>query len=148
MNGILHYNVFIQASTWFFSHIGTYNKLDILSPFCLWSSLHKHKYTHNKPDHICDHCGKSFYFKSQYESHIQKHLKTPSFQCMHKGCGKWFKQSGELKAHLIIHSGDMFYYEEKGCAYSTNDLRNLHAHLWSHRKELPSKCKYCDNGHH
>ena len=111
------------------------------------SSLNKHKYTHSAPSHICDHCGECFHFKSQYDSHIRKHLKNPSYQCMSSGCGKWFKRSGELKAHLVVHSGEVFTCEEEGCNYSTNDPRNLRAHLRSHSDAEPFKCIFCGEGH-
>ena len=111
------------------------------------SSLNKHKYTHNAPSHVCNHCGECFQFKSQYDSHVHKHLKNPSFQCMSNGCGKWFKWKGELNAHLVIHSGEIFKCEEEGCNYSTNDPRNLRAHLRSHSDEEPFKCIYCGEGH-
>ena len=111
------------------------------------SSLNKHKYTHNTPKHVCDHCGECFHFKSHYNSHIRKHLKNPSFQCMSSGCGKWFKRKGELNAHLVVHSGETVNCEEEGCSYSTNDPRNLRAHLRSHSDELPFKCIFCGKGH-
>ena len=111
------------------------------------SSLNKHKYTHNTPKHVCDHCGECFHFKSQYDSHVRKHLKNPSFQCMSNGCGKWFKRKGELNAHLVVHSGEIFKCEEEGCDYTTNDPRNLRAHLRSHSDELPFKCIFCGEGH-
>ena len=111
------------------------------------SSLNKHKYTHNTPNHVCDHCGECFHFKSQYDSHIRKHLKNPSFQCMSSGCGKWFKRKGELNAHLVVHSGEIFKCEEEGCDYTTNDPRNLRAHLRSHSDEMPFKCIFCGEGH-
>ena len=111
------------------------------------SSLNKHKYTHSAPSHVCDHCGECFHFKSQYDSHVRKHLKTPSFQCMSSGCGKWFKRKGELNAHLVVHSGEIFKCEEEGCEYSTNDPRNLRAHLRSHSDAEPFKCIYCGEGH-
>ena len=111
------------------------------------SSLNKHKYTHNAPSHVCDHCGECFHFKSQYDSHVRKHLKNPLFQCMASGCGKWFKRKGELNAHLLVHSGETFPCEEEGCSYSTNDPRNLRAHLRSHSDAEPFKCIYCGEGH-
>ena len=111
------------------------------------SSLNKHKYTHNTPKHVCDHCSECFHFKSQYDSHVRKHLKNPSFQCMSSGCGKWFKRKGELNAHLVVHSGEIFRCEEEGCDYTTNDPRNLRAHLRSHSDELPFKCIFCGEGH-
>ena len=111
------------------------------------SSLNKHKYTHSAPSHVCDHCGECFHFKSQYDSHVRKHLKNPSYQCMSSGCGKWFKRKGELNAHLVVHSGEIFKCEEEGCDYSTNDPQNLRAHLRSQSDAEPFKCIYCGEGH-
>ena len=66
---------------------------------------------------------------------------------MSSGCGKWFKRKGELKAHLVVHSGEIFKCEEEGCDYSTNDPCNLRAHLRSHSDVEPFKCIYCGEGH-
>ena len=54
---------------------------------------------------------------------------------------------GELNAHVVVHSGEIFKCEEEGCNYSTNDQRNLRAHLRSHSDKEPFKCIYCGEGH-
>ena len=65
--------------------------------------LARHNYTHYDKRYHCKKCKEGFYFKSELKKHKVSHAKTPSFQCMVAGCGKWFKRVAEVNVHMEIH---------------------------------------------
>ena len=65
--------------------------------------LARHNYTHYDKRYYCKKCKEGFYFKSELKKHKVSHAKTPSFQCMVAGCGKWFKRVAEVNVHMEIH---------------------------------------------
>ena len=55
------------------------------------ASLSLHQYDHEELRYVCKRCGKGFHFKGQLTQHNVDHRSTRTFQCMHSGCGCWFK---------------------------------------------------------
>ena len=66
------------------------------------SAFEKHKYTHYDFMYECETCNKGFHFESELSVHRRKHIADQGLVCFHTKCGKRFKRSSELNAHLKI----------------------------------------------
>ena len=64
------------------------------------SAFEKHKYIHYEFMYECETCSKGFHFESELSMHRRKHITDQGLVCFHAKCGKRFKCSSELKAHL------------------------------------------------
>ncbi|KAI8334367.1 hypothetical protein BC941DRAFT_432803 [Chlamydoabsidia padenii] len=55
--------------------------------------------------YVCDHlgCGKAFKQYGNLKTHVRKHTGERPYQCTFDGCGKNFAQLGNLKTHEKIH---------------------------------------------
>ena len=96
------------------------------------SGLHRHKYRHTDLKFTCETCGEQFPFESQLKDHHVKHLTSRGHHCFAKNCIKSFKNKSSLMRHIKVHDGKTFSCPEEGCTYSTNDERNLKAHMIVH----------------
>ena len=94
--------------------------------FALASSLIRHSYDHEERRYQCDVCEFLCHFESELNAHKIVHRKTPTFKCMHKGCGKWFMRKWELTVHLKKHDGKE--YKCGTCEFTTNSEKNLKEH--------------------
>ncbi|CAO3584963.1 unnamed protein product [Absidia cylindrospora] len=58
----------------------------------------------NKP-YVCEHpgCGRAFKQYGNLKTHVRKHTGERPYQCNFEGCGKNFAQLGNLKTHEKIH---------------------------------------------
>ena len=90
--------------------------------FNMQSSLEKHKYYHCELKFTCEHCGMGFPFMSRLEQHKVTHLKLATLPCMHKHCGRTFKNPGDLNQHVNQHNG--VWYTCDFCTYRNKDKRN------------------------
>ena len=116
---------------------------------CNWmfttpNSLIHHSYTHLEQSFNCEHCEKSFPFKSQLDSHTTVHTQTIKHKC--EKCGKQFVRTGEFNIHMRGHSNILLKCPEKGCDYENTDRRNLNSHQKSHSKKISVFCKLCGEG--
>ena len=114
--------------------------------FALASSLIRHSYDHEERRYQCDVCEFSCHFESELNAHKIVHRKTPTFKCMHKGCGKWFMRKWELTVHFKTHDGKEYKCET--CGRSTNSEKNLKEHQRKHRDDCEYICKICKKGFH
>ena len=127
------------------------NHLAVLCPVCKksFSSPNirdRHIYSHNlNKQFICDVCKESFTFESELSTHKIIHRTLKIWICVKKGCGKDFKQKGDLVAHAKSHTN-----RDLICTICNNFTmkveKHLTSHLRSHTKELKYKCKICGKG--
>ena len=83
------------------------------------SSLEKHKYYHRELKFTCEHCGMGFPFMSRLEQHKVTQRKLATLPCMHKNCGRTFKNLGDLNRHVSQHNG--VWYTCDFCTYRNKD---------------------------
>ena len=114
--------------------------------FALASTLIRHSYDHEERRYHCDVCEFSCHFESELNAHKIVHRKTPTFRCMHKGCGKWFMRKWELTVHFKTHDGKEYKCET--CGHRTNSEKNLKEHQRKHRDDCEYICKICKKGFH
>lgn len=109
--------------------------------------LARHNYTHYDNRFFCKKCNEGFYFASELKKHKVSHAKTPSFQCMVAGCGKWFKCVAEVNVHMEVHKNKTWKCQV--CkTFSTSCEKYLKDH---HRTDhnpngLPYGCAVCGKG--
>ena len=110
------------------------------------SSLSLHMYDHEELRYICKRCGKGFHFKGQLAQHKVDHRSTRTFQCMHSGCGRWFKRKGDLVLHLETHKNKEWKCNE--CNHTTTCEKYLKDHVKSQHEtdkaDYKYKCAVCN----
>lgn len=85
------------------------------------------KKDHNKETRFsCSDCKKAFFYKSQLDLHMIKHLQTKKIKC--EICSKDFARIKALKEHVKIHVG-VFEYRCKHCEASFVQKASLKKHL-------------------
>ena len=105
--------------------------------------LARHTYTHYEKRHFCKTCKEGFYFASELKKHNVSHAKTPSFQCMVAGCGKWFKRVAEVNVHMEVHKNKSWK-----CKYCKDFSTSCEKYLKDHYRtdHNPNGLPYgCDN---
>ena len=110
------------------------------------SSLSLHMYNHEEHRYKCEVCNKGYHFKGQLKQHKADHSKTPTFQCMHVDCGRWFKRKGDLVLHLESHKKVTWNCPE--CNHTTSCEKYLKEHIRDkHRTDEVDyhfKCVICN----
>ena len=110
------------------------------------SSLSLHMYDHEELRYTCKRCGKGFHFKGQLAQHKVDHRSTRTFQCMHSGCGRWFKRKGDLVLHLETHKNKEWKCSE--CNQTTTCEKYLKDHIKSQHEtdkaDYKYKCAVCN----
>ena len=89
----------------------------------------------------CDRCGKGFHFESELAAYKWKHIADQGLACFHAKCGKCFKHTSELNAHLKNHTGKPIKCEH--CTYMNKDIRNVRAHKRIHFDLQSFVCLKC-----
>ncbi|CAJ0594517.1 unnamed protein product [Cylicocyclus nassatus] len=64
--------------------------------------------TSDKPVHICDfpNCGKTYRKTSHLKAHLRSHIGSRPFECHWWQCDKKFSRSDQLQRHLRAHTGE------------------------------------------
>ena len=78
-----------------------------------------HSYTYIEQSFNCEHCEKSFPFKSQLDNHSTVHTQTVKHKC--EKCGKEFVRTGEYNIHMRGHANIQLKCPVKGCDYENTD---------------------------
>ena len=91
------------------------------------TSLDKHKYCHRELEFVCEHWGQRFPFVSRLEQHKITHRSMATLPCMHKNCGRTFKNLGDLNRHVGQHDGVWFTCDF--CTYRNKDKQNTNSHM-------------------
>ncbi|KAK6727174.1 hypothetical protein RB195_005093 [Necator americanus] len=62
----------------------------------------------DKPVHVCDvpRCGKTYRKTSHLKAHMRSHIGSRPFECHWLQCGKTFSRSDQLLRHLRAHTGE------------------------------------------
>ena len=110
------------------------------------ASLSLRQYDHEELRFTCKRCGKGFHFKGQLAQHKVDHRTTRTFQCMHSGCGRWFKRKGDLVLHLETHKNKEWKCKE--CNHTTTCEKYLKDHVKSQHEtdkaDYKYKCAICN----
>ncbi|XP_068180465.1 zinc finger protein ZFAT isoform X2 [Antennarius striatus] len=95
----------------------------------------------------CQYCGKLFWHKVNYSSHVRTHTKEHVHYCSKCNYSSITKSS--LKRHQIQkHSGMLLSCSNPGCQYTTPDKYKLQAHLKLHLKQVKSlSCPVCQQSY-
>ena len=99
------------------------------------------KYKHYEYMFECDRCERGFHFESELKAHKHKHIADQGLACFHANCGKHFKHSSELNAHLKNHTVKPIQCEY--CKYSNKDIRNVCTHTCIHLDLQSFSCSKC-----
>ncbi|XP_034720022.1 zinc finger protein 408-like [Etheostoma cragini] len=97
--------------------------------------------------YVCEHCGKAFARRPSLRIHRLLHCsrvvytQRPKVRC--KVCPKLLANSGSLRNHMKIHTGEKPHICQH-CGKCFSQKGNLEAHLRSHNGEKPFPCSECD----
>ena len=125
----------------------TYNSVLIVAKDSTCKHPWTNKYVHKELSFVCEVCGQGFPFDSRLEQHKVTHRTIATLPCMHKGCGKSFKNLGDLNRHVNQHDG--VWYSCNFCTYRNKDKWNTNSHMQIHVEgnELYG-CQHCGKKFH
>ena len=90
--------------------------------------------------YLCQTCPKSFTSSGDLKKHMLVHSGDKPYPC--KPCTKSFTSSGKLKKHMLIHNGEK-PYPCMICPKSFTGPGSLKNHLLIHSGEKPHSCQLC-----
>ncbi|XP_013132617.1 zinc finger protein 37 isoform X2 [Oreochromis niloticus] len=88
----------------------------------------------------CLICGKSFYSRKSFRSHVSFHTANKLFKC--NVCSKTFPRMSALRIHRLIH-GEEKLYQCDICPKSFGLKGQLTAHTKTHTRKERYHCKIC-----
>ncbi len=86
----------------------------------------------------CDHCSKSFPFRSEREMHSKCHSQSHPFKCGF--CPAEIKLKSDLTRHSKWHNRLSLHCDYDGCSYSTKEERYLYEHIRGKHSKALYKC--------
>ncbi len=96
-----------------------------------------------KKSFICFQCGKNFYHKGHYDTHMRFHTQEKPFACELRG--KKFSVPRDLKRHMRVDTEEKpFACKLCGKGFATQG--RLRRHMRVHTGEKPFSCELCDRG--
>ncbi|KAJ8667998.1 hypothetical protein QAD02_009661 [Eretmocerus hayati] len=90
--------------------------------------------------HLCDHCGKCFAIKGDFDTHMRLHSNNP-LSC--EFCHKNFARKYELRLHVRAHTGEQPYSCEL-CGKRFSGNKGLKKHMFTHTNEKLHECDICN----
>ncbi|KAM8865449.1 uncharacterized protein ACB058_006726 [Synchiropus picturatus] len=108
--------------------------------FTCVTSLRDHQKACSRRPFTCLLCGKSFRMKGNLKAHMISHTGEKPFSCPQ--CGKCFNRRHILKNHLRTHSGEKPYSCSQ-CGHCFKWKVQLKNHLTTHTGEKPFGCSLC-----
>ncbi|KAL8568913.1 hypothetical protein ACOMHN_017085 [Nucella lapillus] len=90
--------------------------------------------------HVCEECGRGFALTGDLKKHVLIHTGVKPFVC--DFCDKAFTQSGNLTIHRMIHLGDKPYVCNV-CSKAFIQACNLKKHKLVHTNYRPFACDVC-----
>ncbi|KAJ3010852.1 UNVERIFIED_CONTAM: hypothetical protein HDU68_001945 [Siphonaria sp. JEL0065] len=92
--------------------------------------------------HECNYCQKLFVSSGNLKKHILIHTGQRPFKCSY--CPSTFNQNIHLKIHERTHTGEKPYVcDFEGCLKAFGDPKSAITHRRSHTGERPFGCDYC-----
>ena len=105
------------------------------------SKLDRHTLTHfNVRNYECQECRKRFFDKSSLTKHTLTHSGDKNHECLE--CGKRFTQKFSLTQHILTHSGDK-NYECEECGKQFTKKSTLTQHTLTHLNVKKYMCYIC-----
>ncbi|XP_070547169.1 zinc finger protein 253-like [Ptychodera flava] len=89
----------------------------------------------------CDKCGKKFKLSTTLKAHVKMYHRKKVYDC--ETCGRKFSKKSNLVVHIRCHTGEKPYKCDQ-CGRTFSQPSTLRSHKLIHTGERPFKCSVCD----
>ena len=108
------------------------------------SNLNKHILLHGEKKEVCEVCGKKFHLKVGLREHM-KYVHTDQYLIECKVCKKRLKSRNSLYGHMAVYHSDIdTVYPCEECGKTFRQKGNLKKHMLVHSENRLFNCKQCD----